>query len=80
VIDPPVFIPWNAVYDRRSDEQAFLVEREGAEHWQPFWGLRYNLASGRDVFAGHNVPTAGDVPRSEEVNDPCRTTDRTTTF
>ena len=49
VIDPPMFIPWNVVYDRRPDEQAFLAEGHGAEHWQPFWGIRYNLAGGRRV-------------------------------
>lgn len=43
-----VAVPWNVVYDRRPDEASFL-EAGGSEPWQPFWGIRYNLAGGRRV-------------------------------
>ena len=41
VIDPPKFVPWNAVYDRVRVRAELDAAGEAA--WRPFWGFRYNL-------------------------------------
>src|SRR5205823_5966998 len=41
------YVPWNPVYGRPRDPQAFAAGEPAA--LQPFWGLRYNLAAGRRV-------------------------------
>jgi formylglycine-generating enzyme required for sulfatase activity len=49
VVDSPWSLPWNIVYDRPPDKDAFLANDDSPERWQPFWGLRYNLAGGRNA-------------------------------
>ena len=43
-------IPWNLVYDAEPDEDRDGFRRgHNPERWRPFWGIRYNLTSGRRV-------------------------------
>jgi WD40 repeat protein len=49
-------VPWNVVYDREPDQAAFLAARDGLDHWQPFWGIRYNLAGGKKVDPRRRMP------------------------
>ena len=44
-------IPWNVVYDERPalKKQAFFEDCESEDLWEPFWGVRYNLAHGKRV-------------------------------
>jgi hypothetical protein len=50
VIEGARFVPWNVIYDRKLDEKAFLASGDSPDHWQPFWGLRYNLAGVQGDF------------------------------
>jgi WD40 repeat protein len=65
----PQAVPWNLLYDCEPDETAFLtdvyVEQKASafsiddargEHWKPFWGIRYNLATGRRVDPLRRMP------------------------
>ena len=47
IVDGPDLLPWNVVYEEPPSEQAFLEGAAG--RWEPFWGVRYNLAGGRRV-------------------------------
>jgi formylglycine-generating enzyme required for sulfatase activity len=56
VVESPWSLPWNIVYDQPPDKAAFLVNDDTPERWQPFWGLRYNLAGGRKVDPLRRMP------------------------
>src|SRR5262245_50479161 len=49
-------VPWNVIYEREPDEAAFLAGGQGPGHWEPFWGIRYNLAGGRRVEPLRRLP------------------------
>ena len=65
-VDP---VPWNLVYDRKPDLAAFQKGGTEPAHWQPFWGLRYDLASGRRVSPLRRYPVL-ENPRIVVVTDP----------
>ena len=65
-IDP---IPWNLVYDRKPDAPASQTSGDDPARWQPFWGLRYDLAGGRRVSPLRRFPVLQD-PRIVVVTDP----------
>jgi len=56
----PGTIPWNVVYDRKPDEQAFLANDESTTRWKPFWAVRYDLTAGRKVNPLRRMPTLVD--------------------
>jgi hypothetical protein len=49
VMDGSRSIPWNVVYDCKPTREAFDLGNVSEQPWQPFWGIRYNLAVGRRV-------------------------------
>jgi hypothetical protein len=62
-------VPWNVLYDREPDRTAFLSGDGRAELWQPFWGVRYNLAVGRKVDPRRRMPLWKD-PQVVLIADP----------
>ena len=69
VVESPWSLPWNIVYDRAPDEAAFLANDDTPDRWQPFWGLRYNLAGGRKVDPLRRMPLLKE-PKVLLVVDP----------
>jgi hypothetical protein len=49
-------VPWNVLYDKRPEPDLFLAPGEHPTLWQPFWGVRYNLAIGRKVDPLRRLP------------------------
>ncbi len=45
----PRAVPWNVFYDEPPDAALFRAPGAHPALWQPFWGVRYNLAMGRKV-------------------------------
>jgi hypothetical protein len=45
----PRAVPWNVLYDKPPDPNLFLAPGKHPTLWEPFWGVRYNLAVGRKV-------------------------------
>src|SRR3954468_2424576 len=41
----PWFAPWNLVYDEDPDDGRFDDPDAGLAPFEPFWGIRYNLAA-----------------------------------
>jgi acetyl esterase/lipase len=68
VLEAGSAVPWNVVYDRKPEEQAFAVNA-GSSCWEPFWGIRYNLAGGRRVNPLRRMPHL-ENPRTLMVLDP----------
>lgn len=63
-------VPWNLVYDQRPAEQRFAFQSgQGVERWRPFWGVRYNLTSGRRVDPSRRLSLWSN-PRVVVVVDP----------
>jgi WD40 repeat protein len=52
----PRAVPWNVLYDEQPDPHLFRAPGNGARPWQPFWGVRYNLAMGRKVDPRRRMP------------------------
>ncbi|MCI0456691.1 MAG: hypothetical protein L0Z62_06890 [Gemmataceae bacterium] len=68
IVDTDCYVPWNVVYDRAPDPQAFHNDTP-PERWLPFWGVRYNLASSRRVTPLRRLPL-WDTPEVMLVIDP----------
>jgi hypothetical protein len=66
-------LPWNLLYGRSPDEQPFLSGQAG-DHWEPFWGVRYNLAGSQRVDVLRVTPLRrlpwSEKPRVLLVVDP----------
>ena len=62
-------VPWNLLYEERPDPKAFLTAGAGLDQWQPFWGIRYNLAGGQRVDPRRRMPF-WEKPRVLLVVDP----------
>jgi hypothetical protein len=62
-------VPWNLVYDEGRAKYGAFLEGQEAEHWRPFWGLRYNLTSRRFVEPLRRRPIWSD-PKVVVVVDP----------
>jgi len=59
VTDGPDSIPWNIIYDVPPEPKAFesaLNPEGGQKCWEHFWGLRFVLASGRQVEPLRRIP------------------------
>ena len=56
VLEKPWSLPWNVLYDQEPDEEAFLSAADDTSRWEPFWGIRYNLAGGRKVDPLRRMP------------------------
>ena len=49
MVGPVSPVPWNVLYEAPPSEEVFLAEPGDPARWEPFWGVRYNLACGRPV-------------------------------
>jgi formylglycine-generating enzyme required for sulfatase activity/tetratricopeptide (TPR) repeat protein len=65
----PLAVPWNVVYDTPPEQQAFLSAGESSSHWEPFWGVRYDLSGGPSVDPRRRMPWWGGKPRVWMVVD-----------
>jgi WD40 repeat protein len=63
------FVPWNLLYEERPDPKTFLAGGSSLDHWQPFWGIRHNLAGGQRVDPRRRMPF-WEKPRVLLVVDP----------
>jgi len=52
--DLPGSIPWNVVFDQEPEDGALAAGQPSA--FQPFWGVRYPLTTGRRVNTWRQVP------------------------
>jgi hypothetical protein len=52
----PRAVPWNVLYDKPPDRDQFGVPGDHPGPWEPFWGVRYNLAVGRKVDPRRRLP------------------------
>jgi hypothetical protein len=62
-------VAWNVVYDLPPQREAFLGGCSEPGQWQPFWGVRYNLAAGKRVDPLRRVPAPSE-PSVRMVVDP----------
>ena len=69
VMDGLQLVPWNIVYEDIPAEQAFLADDPSPARWEPFWGIRYNLAGGRRVEPLRRISWL-EQPRVMMVIDP----------
>jgi WD40 repeat protein len=66
----PRAVPWNVLYDEQPDPDLFLTAGKDSAPWQPFWGVRYNLAMGRKVDPRRRMPFGDKKPHVVFVVDP----------
>ena len=69
VMDGLELVPWNIVYEDTPSEPEFLNNDTSPARWEPFWGVRYNLAGGRRVEPLRRISWL-DQPRVLMVIDP----------
>ena len=66
-------VPWNVVYDQPPNPDWFQATAEPDKQsrvWRPFWGVRYNLAIGRNSNLMQQMPWKNQEPHVVFIVDP----------